>query len=87
MKPYSPFWGLIDDIKRKIVFYKSDLIDGLNLKCVASILYMYLVTLCSLVTFGGLLGQETDDSMVDYTIKYISIKLNFFIRYLKKGNG
>ena len=63
-KTYSPFNGLIEDVKRKIVFYKSDFVDSLNLKCVASILYMYLVTLCSLVTFGGLLGQETDDSMV-----------------------
>ncbi len=59
-----PFNGLVSDIKRKIKYYTSDFRDCFNLQCFASMLYMYLVSLCSLVAFGALLEQETDNTMV-----------------------
>jgi hypothetical protein len=56
-------FGLIQDIKRKSNFYISDFTDSLNLQSVATMLYIYLVSLCSLVAFGGLLGEKTNNLM------------------------
>ncbi|CAF0829892.1 unnamed protein product [Brachionus calyciflorus] len=58
-----PFRGISEDIRRKLPFYLSDFTDGLNLQCVASTMYVYLVTLCSLVAFGGMLGEKTNKLM------------------------
>ena len=52
------------DVKRKLPHYVSDFTDCLNLQCVATTLYVYLVSLCSLVAFGGMLGQKTGNYMV-----------------------
>jgi hypothetical protein len=49
------------DIKRKVPFYLSDITDVFNLQCLATTLYVYLVSLCSLVAFGGMLGKKTDN--------------------------
>ncbi|KAK3083073.1 hypothetical protein FSP39_013225 [Pinctada imbricata] len=57
------FGGLIQDIKRKAKWYKSDFTDSLHLQCVASFVYLFLATLTPNVTFGGLLGQATDQYM------------------------
>ncbi|CAL1547649.1 unnamed protein product [Lymnaea stagnalis] len=57
------FGGLIADVKRKLIFYASDFKDSLHIQCVASIIFMYLVTLAPNVTFGGLLGLATDQCM------------------------
>jgi hypothetical protein len=58
-----PFNGILNDIKRKIPFYPSDITDVFNLQCLATTLYVYLVSLCSLVAFGGMLGKKTDNMM------------------------
>ena len=58
-----PFVGLIADVKRKIPWFLSDIKDALNVQCVAATIYIYLVSLCSLVAFGALLGQNTDNYM------------------------
>ncbi|CAC5404016.1 SLC4A4 [Mytilus coruscus] len=57
------FGGLIKDVKRKIPFYVSDFKDGLHIQCIGAILFMYLATLTPNITFGALLGQETDQHM------------------------
>ncbi|OWF48132.1 electrogenic sodium bicarbonate cotransporter 1-like [Mizuhopecten yessoensis] len=57
------FGGLINDIKRKIKWYKSDFTDALHLQCVASFFYLFLATLTPNVTFGGLLGEATHQYM------------------------
>ncbi|CAG2204038.1 NCBE [Mytilus edulis] len=54
------FGGLIKDVKRKIPFYISDFKDGLHIQCIGAILFMYLATLTPNITFGALLGVETD---------------------------
>jgi hypothetical protein len=59
-----PFKGLIDDIKRKAPFYLSDYKDALHVQCLGSFVYVFLGTLTPNVTFGGLLGQATDQYMV-----------------------
>jgi anion exchange protein len=55
--------GLIDDIKRKAPWFLSDFKDGLNLKCLSSVLFMYFACLSPIITFGGLLGDATDSNM------------------------
>ncbi|XP_070186567.1 electroneutral sodium bicarbonate exchanger 1-like isoform X2 [Littorina saxatilis] len=57
------FGGLITDIKRKLPWFASDFKDSLHIQCVASIIFLYLATLTPNVTFGGLLGQATDQYM------------------------
>ncbi|KAK3611748.1 hypothetical protein CHS0354_014094 [Potamilus streckersoni] len=57
------FGGLINDIKRKLPWYKSDITDALHIQCVASFMYLFLATLTPNVTFGGLLGDATDKYM------------------------
>ena len=60
------FGGLIKDIKRKVPWYASDISDALHIQCVASFFFLFLATLTPNVTFGGLLGKETDQYMVRY---------------------
>ncbi|KAL7989796.1 hypothetical protein Chor_012462, partial [Crotalus horridus] len=54
------FGGLILDIKRKAPWYWSDYRDALNLKCLASFLFLYCASMSPVITFGGLLGEATD---------------------------
>ena len=61
---YSPFSGLVKDIRRKIPFYASDFKDALHIQCLGSFVYVFLGTLTPNVTFGGLLGEATDQYMV-----------------------
>ncbi|KAK6166324.1 hypothetical protein SNE40_023048 [Patella caerulea] len=58
-----PFKGLIDDIKRKAPWYLSDYKDALHIQCLASFVYIFLATLTPNVTFGGILGIQTDQYM------------------------
>lgn len=59
----KPFDGLWKDIERKLNHYISDFTDFFNLQCLATTLYMYLVSLSSLVTFGAMIGEKTDNMM------------------------
>ncbi|KAI8777669.1 sodium-driven chloride bicarbonate exchanger [Biomphalaria glabrata] len=58
-----PFGGLINDIKRKLPWYLSDFTDAIHIQSLASFVYIFLATLTPNVTFGGMLGQETDQYM------------------------
>ena len=58
--------GLKNDLLRKLPHYVSDLSDFLNMKCFATALYLYLVSLCSLVAFGTLLSKYTGNEMVKH---------------------
>ncbi|XP_064598631.1 electrogenic sodium bicarbonate cotransporter 1-like isoform X2 [Liolophura sinensis] len=57
------FGGMINDIKRKAPWYLSDYKDSLHVQCFASFIYLYLATLTPNVTFGGVLGTETNNYM------------------------
>ncbi|CAF0933984.1 unnamed protein product [Didymodactylos carnosus] len=58
-----PFHGLIMDLRNKLPYYVSDFTDCASLQCLATTLYLYLVCLCSVVAFGGMLGTATDNYM------------------------
>ncbi|XP_038653244.1 sodium bicarbonate cotransporter 3-like isoform X5 [Scyliorhinus canicula] len=57
------FGGLIRDIKRKAPFYLSDFKDAVSLQCLASILFLYCACMSPVITFGGLLGEATENNI------------------------
>jgi len=62
------FGGLLLDIRRRYRYYGSDIIDGLNLQCLATVVFLYFACITPIVTFGGLLGKTTDGSMVSMLV-------------------
>ncbi|XP_069490400.1 band 3 anion transport protein isoform X2 [Ambystoma mexicanum] len=58
-----PFGGLVRDIKRRYPKYLSDIKDALNGQCLAAIIFIYFAALTPAITFGGLLGDKTDNWM------------------------
>ena len=55
-----PFGGLYQDVSERYKDYWSDLVDGLNPQCLATIIFIYFACLSGAVAFGGLLGDKTD---------------------------
>ncbi|KAK1792385.1 hypothetical protein P4O66_012330, partial [Electrophorus voltai] len=53
--------GLILDIKRKVPYFASDFYDALHIQSLSAILFIYLGTVTNAITFGGLLGDATDN--------------------------
>lgn len=58
-----PFGGLINDLKRRVPFYKTDILDGLNAQCAAAALFMYFAALSGAITFGGLMSDKTQNDI------------------------
>lgn len=54
----KPFGGFIQDIKHRYPFYKSDVLDGFNLQCVASVIFIYFAAVSGAIAFGGLLCEQ-----------------------------
>ncbi|KAK3083355.1 hypothetical protein FSP39_020709 [Pinctada imbricata] len=57
------FGGLINDIRRRYPFYKSDFTDAFNLHCVATSVFIFFACFAPCITFGGLLSEKTVDYM------------------------
>ncbi|KAL1456997.1 hypothetical protein WDU94_001676 [Cyamophila willieti] len=57
----KPFGGLINDIKRRLPFYISDMTDGVDCQCIAASIFMYFAALSGAITFGGLMADKTDN--------------------------
>ncbi|XP_073696807.1 solute carrier family 4 member 4a isoform X5 [Garra rufa] len=53
--------GLILDVKRKVPFFFSDFYDALHIQSLSAILFIYLGTVTNAITFGGLLGDATEN--------------------------
>ena len=51
-------------MRRRYPLYWSDIKDGLHLQGVASIIFLYFACITPIVTFGGLMGDGTDNYMV-----------------------
>lgn len=56
--------GLILDIKRKLPFFASDFYDAIHIQSLSAILFIYLGTVTNAITFGGLLGDATENMQV-----------------------
>ena len=50
-------------MKRRYSVYCSDIKDGLNSQCAAAAIFLYFAVLSPAITFGGLLGSKTNNSM------------------------
>ncbi|XP_070499524.1 band 3 anion transport protein-like isoform X2 [Chironomus tepperi] len=55
------FGGMINDIKRRMPMYKSDIKDGLNSETLAATLFLYFAGLATAITFGALVGSKTNN--------------------------
>ncbi|XP_064079112.1 sodium bicarbonate cotransporter 3-like isoform X11 [Macrobrachium nipponense] len=55
------FGGFINDLKRKKPWYLSDFVDGVSIQSVASFFFLYFACLTPIITFGGLLGEATEN--------------------------
>uniref|UniRef100_A0A673LGX1 Anion exchange protein n=1 Tax=Sinocyclocheilus rhinocerous TaxID=307959 RepID=A0A673LGX1_9TELE len=53
--------GLILDIKRKLPWYPSDFYEGFHIQSISAVLFIYLGCITNAITFGGLLGDATDN--------------------------
>lgn len=56
--------GLVLDVKRKLPFFASDFYDALHIQALSTILFIYLGTVTNAITFGGLLGDATENMQV-----------------------
>ncbi|KAF6004690.1 solute carrier 4 [Cyanidiococcus yangmingshanensis] len=60
---WPPLTGLGRDIAQRAPLYWSDWKDGLNIKSVAVILFLYFACLAPIVAFGGITAQITQGAM------------------------
>ena len=49
------------ELSRRIPKYKSDILDGLNFQCLATIIFMYCASIAQVITFAGLMGEKTNN--------------------------
>ena len=62
---YNSFCGgLYLDIKRKLPFLPSDFYEGFHIQSISAVLFIYLGCITNAITFGGLLGDATDNYQV-----------------------
>ncbi|XP_022695652.1 anion exchange protein 2-like isoform X1 [Varroa jacobsoni] len=55
------FGGLRNEISKRYPQYLSDLTDGFNGQCLATAIFIYFAALAGAITFGGLLGDKTEN--------------------------
>uniref|UniRef100_A0A8C5FWG2 Anion exchange protein n=1 Tax=Gadus morhua TaxID=8049 RepID=A0A8C5FWG2_GADMO len=53
--------GLWLDIKRKAPWFCSDIYEGFHVQSISAVLFIYLGCITNAITFGGLLGDATDN--------------------------
>ncbi|KAM6930826.1 solute carrier family 4 member 4a isoform 6-T6 [Xenentodon cancila] len=53
--------GLLLDVKRKAPFFISDFTDVFHIQALSAIMFIYLGTVTNAITFGGLLGDATEN--------------------------
>ncbi|XP_056276007.1 solute carrier family 4 member 4a isoform X5 [Pseudoliparis swirei] len=53
--------GLLLDIKRKAPFFVSDFTDAIHIQALSATLFIYLGTVTNAITFGGMLGDATEN--------------------------
>lgn len=60
-KTHRLWGGLINDVKRRIPMFKSDIVDGFNSETLAATIFMYFAALSTAITFGGLASEKTQN--------------------------
>lgn len=57
------FGGLKREIPKKMKFFKSDILDGFNVRCLVSIIFVFFATFAPTITFGALLEKKTKGNL------------------------
>lgn len=57
------------DIKRKLPWLPSDFYEGFHIQSISAVLFIYLGCITNAITFGGLLGDATDNYQVECQIQ------------------
>ncbi|XP_056672913.1 band 3 anion transport protein [Monodelphis domestica] len=57
------FGGLAKDAQRRFPKYLSDITDALSPQVLAAVIFIYFAALSPAITFGGLLGDKTENMM------------------------
>ena len=60
---FTPFRGILGDIKRRLPSYADDYKKGFNSKVLASILFLFFACLANAIAFGGLTGLVTGNEI------------------------
>lgn len=55
--------GVLRDFRRRLPYYRSDVVDGLNAQSLATVLFLFFACLAPAVGFGALLDVGTDGAM------------------------
>lgn len=55
--------GIKADIARRLPHYASDFTDGLSMKSIASTMFLFFACLAPALTFGGIMGIQTDGNI------------------------
>uniref|UniRef100_T1INN8 Anion exchange protein n=1 Tax=Strigamia maritima TaxID=126957 RepID=T1INN8_STRMM len=55
------FGGLRREVMNRFPLYWSDILDALNPQCLASVVFIYFAALSGAISFGGLLGDKTNN--------------------------
>ncbi|KAI2660276.1 Electrogenic sodium bicarbonate cotransporter 4 [Labeo rohita] len=69
--------GLWLDIKRKVPWILSDFYEGFHIQSISAVLFIYLGCITNAITFGGLLGDATDNYQ-----KKIKKRLSYGLTFL-----
>ncbi|XP_030830660.1 anion exchange protein 2 isoform X4 [Strongylocentrotus purpuratus] len=78
------FGGLFRDIRRRYPHYLSDVLDSINITCLAAFVFLYFACLSPAITFGGILGEMTG-GLMGVSEMIISTSLNGIIFSLLSG--
>lgn len=60
---WKPLAGIFSDLKRRLPYYRDDLVSGFNTKTIASVLFLFFACLAPAITFGGLLADQTNQQI------------------------
>jgi hypothetical protein len=55
--------GIVRDYKMRLPLYKSDLIDGINIQCLAATMSLFFACLAPAIGFGALFGVATGNAI------------------------
>uniref|UniRef100_A0A8C4W0W8 Anion exchange protein n=1 Tax=Gopherus evgoodei TaxID=1825980 RepID=A0A8C4W0W8_9SAUR len=58
-------------LKSRVFGGLGDFYDALNIQCFSAILYIYLATVTNAITFGGMLGDATDNMQVCASLRFL----------------
>lgn len=90
---YSFCGGLYLDIKRKLPWLPSDFYEGFHIQSISAVLFIYLGCITNAITFGGLLGDATDNYQVKQSAKvrqrnkliYVTLVWSLDIDFKERG--